>query len=238
VSTALSEVCRRKALDTISALLSLGVTLHIDRDIALDGDRTVRGAAYTLRARPAENVTPAVRAIVAPNRELLISFLREASPLSAWLIEGPFCLAAPDYCSLCGNLDFYADRNGWFCAWCHPREIPEVVLPTRAPLAPGEKAIKPILTVGPRKREIRTASFFGEDEIAAAWPPHWSPPRPMGKAARVVAAMTAGERRGRADQYRDRIAFDDCYAEVMAGDPAAGRQAIRAAVHAGREDID
>lgn len=70
---------------------------------------------------------------------------------------------SPEYCPICGNLDFWTPCafGIWYCCWCHPR--------------PGDTP-RPSQAEGP----------FSPAVTASVWPAQWMPPQPVGPALRAT----------------------------------------------------
>ena len=98
----------------------------------------------------------------------------------------------PDYCDVCGNLDFRFDAiaHRFVCAWCCPAMLRRVQFPSAAfveTARSGNKATAPV-PVGdamPTKPE----GFFTWEQTRGAWPRGWRPPRPEGPALQVFKEM-------------------------------------------------
>jgi len=85
---------------------------------------------------------------------------------------------SPDYCPICGNLDFYAARNTWVCHWCKP-------LPRRDVQFPRDRGKAPI-PIGPLKTQEPRTGFFSAAATLAAWPACFTPSAPKGPAVGAI----------------------------------------------------
>lgn len=95
--------------------------------------------------------------------------------------------SSPSYCRQCGNLDFYAARDGWWCHWCHPMKLRKVEYDRS-----GKKPPKP---VGEAIAERPTTPFWSPAETLAAWPVSFEPPTPCGPAFAAIKLRARNEKK-------------------------------------------